>query len=102
MSTARARKLQFLLIKELLEKGAVEILLPDGITLEIGITQENEFGKFEKSDDYCYVVATRQGKSSLLDSFNLGVQFVPEEDTIVCEDEVVDKNGVTVRTLEVV
>lgn len=102
MTNAKARKLQYLLITELLDKGSVEIILPDGITLEIGIMQEDEFGDTRKSDDYCYVVATRAGRSALLDSYNLGLQYEAEKDTIVYEDEVVDKNGKAIKTLDVV
>jgi len=102
MSNAKARKLQYLLIRELLERGSVELILPDGITLEIGILQEDQFGKVSKADDYCYVVATRDGKSAMLDTYNLGVQFEPEDDTIIYEDEMIDSEGRLVRTLDVV
>lgn len=102
MNNAKARKLQYLLIKALMETGSVELALPDGITLEIGIVQEDEFGQKKKSDDYCYVVATRAGKSTILDTYNLGVQFEPDEYTIVCEEEGVDDSGILVRKLEVV
>lgn len=102
MNNAKARKIQHLLIMELLEKGSVELILPDGITLEIGIIQEDQFGNVSKSDDYCYVVATRGGKTTLLDSYNLGLQYEPEKNTIVFEDEITDPNGKVVKTLDVV
>lgn len=102
MNDPRAAKLQYLLIKQLLEKGAVELLLPDGITLEIGIMQEDEMGDLKKSDNYCYVVATRDGKSTHLDSFNLGLQFINKEHTIIFEDVDLDEVGVPIRTLDVV
>lgn len=102
MSISKVNKLQYLLITQLLKKGSVQLILPDGIVVEIGIVQENEFGETKKTDDYCYVVATRNGKSTLLDSYNLGLQFEPEKDTIVCEDEMVDPNGRFIRTLDVV
>lgn len=102
MNNAKARKLQYLLITELLDKGSVELRLPDGITLEIGILQENAFGEVSKADDYCYVVATRAGKTVLLDTYNLGLQYEPEKDTIVYEDEFLDDNGTVIKTLDVV
>lgn len=102
MSTARTRKLQYLLIKQLLESGSVELILPDGITLEIGILQEDQSGKLKKADDYCYVVATRDNKSTMLDTYNLGLSFEPEKSTIIYEDELVDSEGRLVRTLDVV
>lgn len=102
MSDAKARKLQYLLITELLENGSVELVLPDGLTIEIGIMQEDELGNLNKADDYCYLVATREGRTAMIDSYNLGLQFESEEDTIICEDEVLDKDGRLIRTLDVV
>lgn len=99
---ARARKLQYLLITQLLEKGSVELMLPDGIALEIGIVQEDEFGNRKKADDYCYVVSTRGNKSAVLDSFNLGLQYETKDDTIVYEDEVCDKEGRIIKTLDII
>ncbi len=102
MQTAKTRKLQYLLIKELLAKGSVELILPDGIMLEIGIMKEDQFGKVEKSDDYCYVVATRDAKSVLLDTYSLGLQYESQEDTIVYEDEIIDESNRLVKTVDVV
>lgn len=102
MNNAKARKLQYLLISELLDKGSVELILPDGVVLEIGIIQEDEFGEIKKADDYCYVVATRQGKSTLLDSYNLGLQFEDTEDSILFEDKTCDPNGKQIRVVEVI
>lgn len=96
------RKLQSLLIRQLLEQGTVEFVLPDGVTLEIGITQEDQFGETHKADDYCYVVAKRGGKSTLLDSYNLGLQFEDEENTIIYEDQAIDNDGRPVRSLDIV
>lgn len=102
MDSPRFLKLQYLLINQLLKNGKVELLLPDGITLEIGITQEDEHGKLKKTDDYCYVVTSRSGKSTLLDSYNLSLQFEEQKDTIVFEDLLYDDDGKSIHTLEVV
>ena len=103
MENAKALKLQYLIINQLVEQGSVSLMLPDGVTLEIGITQENQFGELKKQEDYCYVVATsKDGRSAMLDSFSLGLQFQDSEDTIVCEDQVLDDDGTLVRTLDVV
>lgn len=101
-NNAKARKLQCLLITELLQKGTVDLILPDGITLEIGIMQEDEDGNREKADNYCYVVATRGGRTASLDSYNVGVQYESDPDLIVCEDEFYDDNGTVVKTLDIV
>lgn len=95
-------KLQYLLIKQLLKEGTVELLLPDGITLEIGITQEDKYGEIKKADNYCYVVASRDGKSILLDTYNLGLRFEDEKDILIYEDADLNDDGVVVRSLDVV
>jgi hypothetical protein len=95
-------KLQYLLVSELLKNGSVELLLPDGITLQVGILQEDKMGDLRKAKDYCYVVATRDGKSTILDSYNLGLQFEAEEHTIIYEDEDLNENGDLIRSLDVV
>lgn len=102
MNKSKAAKLQYLLIHQLLKNGSVELILPDGVTIEIGITQEDQFGDLHKEDDYCYVVASRDGKSVMLDSYNLGLQYEPEENTIIYEDEAVSEDGRLFRTLDVV
>lgn len=102
MSNSKALKLQYLLITQLLKRGTVELILPDGVTLEIGITQEDKYGRLHKEEDYCYVVASRDGKSIMLDSFNLGLQFEPEDHTIVYEDEIIGDDGQLIRTLDIV
>jgi len=103
MKNAKELKLQYMMIQQLLENGHVSLLLPDGITLEIGITQEDKHGQLKKVDDYCYVVSTsKDGRSAMLDSFNLGLQFEDGDDTIICEDRVLGNHGTLVRTLDVV
>lgn len=102
MSNAKTRKLQHLLIKQLLEAGRVELLLPDGITVEIGIVQENKHGDLIKTDDYCYVVATRGDRSAMIDSYNLGLQFEDREDTIIYEGTDLGENGEVVKYMDVV
>lgn len=102
MSNAKTRKLQYLLIKQLLEVGTVELNLPDGIVLEIGILQEDKNGEMKKSEDYCYVVATRENKSTMLDSFNLGVSYESDDSSIVCESEILDNSGNKIKILDVV
>lgn len=102
MSDSKARRIQYLLITQLLEQGSVQLILPDGVTLDIGIVQEDKFGNRKKADDYCYVVASRDGKSAMLDSFNCGVKYEVEQDTIIYEDETSDKDGRLVKTLDVI
>ena len=103
MKNAKACKLQYLIIQQLIEQGNVSLILPDGVKIEIGITQEDQDGNLKKVEDYCYVVtSSKDGRSTMLDSFNLGLQFEDNEDKIICEDSVLDDNGTLVRTLDVV
>jgi len=102
MSNAKTRKLQYLLIKQLLEKGRVELLLPDGITLEIGTVQENKNGDLIKTDDYCYVVTTRGDRSTMLDTYNLGLQFTDKGDSIIYEGTDLGEDGEVIKYMDVV
>lgn len=95
-------KIQSLIIKHLRDHGTLDILLPDGIILEIGITHENRKGDLVKTDDYCYVVASREDKKTLLDSYNLGLSFSDVGDTIVCEEKGLDELGHSVRRVDVI
>ena len=101
MSNAKVKKLQYLLINQLMREGSVKLLLPDHITLEIGITQEGQNGQ-TKADDYCYVVAKKDDKTAMIDSYNLSLQFQNESDIIVCEDEAMDEDGHHIYRMEVV
>ena len=102
MNSAKQRKLQHILITQLLEEGRVELILPDGIILEIGITQEDKNGDQVKVDDYCYVVSTRLDRSTMMDRYNLGLQFEKTDDTIVYDGETSDVLGRTVQVLDIV
>lgn len=101
-NSAKVRKLQYLLISQLLKTGNVSLLLPDGMSLEIGITQQDEGGHQVKADDYCYVVTKRGDRVTIVDSYNLGLQYGEEEDTIVYEDDILDDDGYTVHRLDIV
>ena len=102
MNNPKLSKLQFLLIKQLLKEGSVELLLPCGMTLEIGITQEDKNGDLVKVEDYCYVVASDEERSMIMDNFNLGLQFQTQDDTIIFDETVTEDDGTEIRSLEVV
>ncbi len=99
---ASSKKLQFLLISQLQKHGTVELLLPDGITLEIGVTQIDEAKQYVFGDDYCYVTAKKDNTSIMLDSYNLGLSFPDENNTIIYDDRAYGDNGESIRTLEVI
>ncbi len=95
-------KIQSLIIKHLQEHGTLDILLPDGIVLEVGITCLDKHGDFVKSDDYCYVVAQRDDRRTLLDSYNLGISFEDTTNMFVFEEKVEDEWGRPFRRVDVV
>jgi hypothetical protein len=93
----RKDKIQHLLISYLLKHGSIELKLPDGIDLEIGITQEDKYGSLIKEKDYCWVVTKRCGKLVEIDSYNLGLNFLDEGGIILIdEDEVEDTININV------
>jgi hypothetical protein len=95
-------KIQASIVEHLLKHGQIELILPDGVTLEIGLTQENEDGKLKIQDDYCWVMASQGGRTACLDSYNMGLRFNDNDKTIVFEEKFVDQNGEQVRRLDVV
>lgn len=95
-------KIQSLLVSHLLKHGQIELLLPDGVTLEIGITQEGKDGEIVKKDDYCWVITSRDDRSTSIDSYNLGLKFQDKDNILVLEDSFTDQNGEPVRRLDVV
>lgn len=102
MKDNKMMKIQYLVISKLIESGSIQLVLPDGVTLDIGIVQEDKFGNLKKSDDYCYIVASRQGKTAMLDSYNLGVQYEDEENVMLFQSEIIDNKGKVVKILDVV
>jgi hypothetical protein len=79
-------KIQYLLITYLLNKGSIELQLPDGIELAIGITQEGKHGIF-KNEDYCWITTSRGCMSTELDCYNLGLKFSEDKSIILDVDK---------------
>ena len=75
----KKNKIQALLVEHLLKHGQIQLLLPDGVTLEIGVTQENNEGDLIPIEDYCWVIATHKDRSACLDPYNMGLRFVDDE-----------------------
>ena len=95
-------KIQHLLIDYLLKHGQIELLLPDGVVLEIGLTQEDESGGFVVKDDYCWVIATHKDRSAAIDPYNLGIRFSGDGKNLVLEDRFIDQDGTEVTRVDVV
>lgn len=95
-------KLQHLLISSLEKYGNVKLLLPNNVVLEIGINQINDEGDLVKVDNYCWVIASQEDRTAILDSYNLGLRFSNTNESIVFEDEIIDETGQKVKVLDVV
>lgn len=95
-------KIQSLIVEHLLKHGQIELKLPDGVKLEIGLTQENKNGELEIKDDYCWIIASQGGRATSLDAYNMGLRFSDDKNIIVLEDRFTDKDGQSIRRLDVV
>lgn len=95
-------KIQALLISHLSKHGHIDLLLPDGMVLEIGIDQEGIDGNLKKQDDYCWVIASQNNRATSIDAYNLGLRFEDDDSKLVFEDRFIDNAGEKVRRLDVV
>jgi hypothetical protein len=95
-------KIQSMIVEHLMRHGKIELLLPDNVTLEIGITQENQRGKFIKKNDYCWVMASQNDRTACIDAFNLGLRFADDKNALILEDSFINQDGDHVRRLDVV
>ena len=83
----RKDKIQYLFITHLLKEGRIKLMLPDGITLEVGITKEGRDGFLEKCPDYCWVNTSQHERSAFIDSYNLSLGYPADEDKFVYVDQ---------------
>jgi hypothetical protein len=97
----KSNKIQSLLINHLLKHGHIQLRLPDNVVLEIGITEEDKYGNYKKTEDYCWVIAQKENRAACIDSYNLGIRFDDEEKALVLEDSFVDSDGNSIRALNV-
>jgi len=95
----KSKKIQSLLIAHLLEKGHIQLALPDGLKLEMGIVQDNGKGELEKQDDYCWIIATQKGREVSMDSYNFGLRYDENIGKIIVDDDMVDSEGKHMRIL---
>lgn len=101
MNKSKSKKIQALLTTHLLACGSIELRLPDGVTIEIGIVKDGKHG-VEICDDYCFVKASREGNTTLLDTYNISLQYAETNNTIICMDSTVNDEGQTIKRLEIV
>ena len=102
MTNNKKSKIQSLIVQHLLKHGQIELILPDGVTLEIGLTQEDENGDLKIEENYCWVIASQGGRETSLDSYNMGLRFADDENLMVMEDKFIDQNGEPIHRVDVI
>lgn len=101
MKTVNKSKIQRLFVEYLMKEGAVELALPNGMVLEVGVTQENSYGDLEITPDYCWVIASQKNRSVSIDRYNLGLRYSGENE-IVCEHSTISSDGTNIKIFDVV
>lgn len=84
-------RIQYLLNEYIEKYGSIDLLLPDGVGVEIGITQEEKHG-LRKQADYCWVVTKRDSRSTVFDRYIMSMEY--GEDRYVVDNS--DDGSVTI------
>ena len=95
-------KIQQLLISFLLEEGEINLNLPDGMKLNIGIVKEDSKGNLIKDKDYCWLIASQKDRDACIDSYNLSLKFQDGSGRIIMEDSNETINGVKKRSFSII
>lgn len=101
MKKSTGGKVQQMFTELLMREGAIELVLPNGMVLEVGVTQENRYGDLEKIPDYCWVVVSHKDRSISMDNYNLGIRYVGDKE-MVCEYSMMSEEGVNINILDLV
>jgi hypothetical protein len=91
----KKNKIQQLLITHLLEEGSIELTLPDGMKVELGITKEGRNGDLEKCEDYCWLIASQSERSVCMDCYNLGLKYTENGNILIEETDM--ENGKEIK-----
>lgn len=100
MHKSKARRIQALLTTHLLNCGSIELILPDGVRVEIDITKISKKGR-EIKQDYCHVTASREDVKAHLDSYLAGLEYADGR-TLMTADGIQDESGRLKSLVEVV
>ncbi len=74
MAKSSKNRIQSMLIEYLQKFGSINILLPDGVALEIGITEESKNG-IVKNENYCWVSTNRDDRKTMLDRYSMSMLY---------------------------
>ncbi len=98
---SKSKKIQQLFVTQLIKEGHVQITLPNEMTLEVGITQEDGNGDLKKEPNYCWVLASQNGRTIAIDEYNLGIKYT-DSDKNKFVIETTSGNEEDVKFLEVI
>ena len=98
---SKAQKIQQLLISHLLEQGHIELALPDGMKVELGILKEKR-GELCMADGYSWAIVSQKEREVSIDSFNFGLRYYPQNGKMIVEDSTEDQEGRPVQILTAV
>lgn len=101
MKKVNKNRIQEIFISHLLSEGSIELILPNNMTLEVGITQENRFGNLEKNPDYCWVIASQNDREVSIDEYNLELRF-KNKNKMICEHDSVSHDGENITIFDVI
>lgn len=93
-------RIQYMLITHLLKEGKIDLVLPDGIKLAVGITREGRDGFEEIADDYCWVTASQGDRETFIDSYGLEMKF--SDGRYVVQDDITTEEGEHVNFVDVI
>lgn len=101
MKSPTKKKIQQLFVEHLFKEGVVELVLPNGMILEVGVTQENRYGDLEITPDYCWIVASQKNRSVSIDSYNLGLRYSGDKE-MICEYSMIKEDGTDIKIFDVI
>jgi hypothetical protein len=101
MKKINKNKVQEVFINHLLSEGQVQLLLPNNMVLEVGITQENKYGDLEKQPNYCWIIASQNGREVSIDEYNLGLRF-EDKNKMICEQKSISQDGENITIFDVI
>jgi len=80
------RSIQASLIQFLDKNGTIDLLLPDGVSLNIGITEETKHG-LKKNPNYCWVEVKQNERSTQMDKYSLSINYDKDKNFVINEKE---------------
>ena len=94
-------KIQQLFVEHLMKEGIVSLLLPNGMVLEVGVTQEDKNGDLKIIEDYCWVVASQKDRAVSIDDYSLGIRYSGDKE-MICEHSLSSEEGSDIKMFDLI